>query len=279
MTRHQQQTRGGHGRRRGFTYIDMIVLFLCLGLGIMVGCYSRSGSRETANRVKCASNLRQIGQALLLYANDNRGTHPRVTYLGGADPKPIWGTGAAASDPFVGVEPNDVSATMFLLLRTQDIGPEVFNCPSSNTEKETYGGGTNLAINRSNFTDVKKNLSYSMHNPYVKDGVVPADDKIYWTSNMSPEFAIAADINPGTAGPADAVLKPTATSSARDMKVANSNNHDKDGQNVLFGDGHVSFESNPFVGVKGDNIYTTGDGKVVASPVNMEDTIVLPTDD
>ena len=34
------------------------------------------------------------------------------------------------------------------------------------------------------------------------------------------------------------------------MKQANSNNHDKDGQNILYGDGHVAWESNPFVGVQ-----------------------------
>jgi prepilin-type processing-associated H-X9-DG protein len=37
---------------------------------------SLNRSRETANRVKCASNLRQIGQGILLYANDNKGQYP-----------------------------------------------------------------------------------------------------------------------------------------------------------------------------------------------------------
>ena len=36
-------------------------------------------SRETANRVACASNLRQIGQAILLYANDLQQTYRRWT--------------------------------------------------------------------------------------------------------------------------------------------------------------------------------------------------------
>jgi prepilin-type processing-associated H-X9-DG protein len=40
------------------------------------------------------------------------------------------------------------------------------------------------------------------------------------------------------------------------MKQANTNNHDKDGQNILYGDGHVAWESNPFVGTNRDNIYT-----------------------
>ena len=267
MTLHDNQTRRRRVRPRGFTYIDLIVLLCCVALGMLVGCYTGCRSRETANRVKCASNLRQIGQAMLLYANDHRGAWPRVVFVGGADPKPVWGTVD---------QPNDVTATMFLLLRTQDITAEVFTCPSSNAEKDTYGGGT--PANRFNFTDVKRNLSYSLHNPYVRDDVVPAGDATYWTNAMRAEFAVAADINPGTAG-GDDVRKPTVDSSSRDMRFANSGNHDKDGQNILYGDGHVAWESNPFVGVERENIYTTRHGRVVASPVDVNDAILLPTDD
>jgi prepilin-type processing-associated H-X9-DG protein len=35
-----------------------------------------ANAREQANRVKCAANMRQIGQALMVYANDNNGTFP-----------------------------------------------------------------------------------------------------------------------------------------------------------------------------------------------------------
>ena len=96
---------------------------------------------------------------------------------------------------------------------------------------------------------------------------------------MSAEFAVAADINPGTAGTGDNVLHPTTTSGARNMKFANSDNHDHDGQNVLFGDGHVEFLQNPFVGVKRDQIFANKKGQVVASPVDAEDSVLLPTDD
>jgi len=280
MTRHQRTPAQRRlARPRAFTYIDLIVLICCLGLGILVGCFAGRNGHETSARVRCASNLRQIGQALLLYANDNGGHYPRVIYIPGADPKPTWGTGAAGNNPFVDVQPNDVTAAMFLLLRTQDITSEVFTCPSSNAERDVFGGGTNYPINRANFTDVKKNLSYSMHNPYVKDGLIPTDDKTYWTSNMSAEFPIAADINPGTAGNGNNVMKPTTTSSAREMQFANSNNHDKDGQNILYGDGHVSWETNPFVGVNRENLYTTGDHRIAASPVDVSDSVLLPTDD
>ena len=69
------------------------------------------------------------------------------------------------------------------------------------------------------------------------------------------------------------------------MKQGNSANHDGDGQNVLYEDGHVEWQQNPFVGVNRDNIYTASDGKggnaptVLSSPYDLNDSILLPTDD
>jgi prepilin-type processing-associated H-X9-DG protein len=45
-------------------------------LGVSILLPSLNRARETANRVKCASNERQIGQAILLWANDHRGKYP-----------------------------------------------------------------------------------------------------------------------------------------------------------------------------------------------------------
>jgi len=50
-----------------------IVITPCF-VSIMLPSLSRA--RETANRVKCASNMKQIGTALLLYANANSGVYP-----------------------------------------------------------------------------------------------------------------------------------------------------------------------------------------------------------
>jgi prepilin-type processing-associated H-X9-DG protein len=45
-------------------------------LGVVLPSLSRA--RGTANQVKSASNLRQIGQAMLLYANENKGKYPKT---------------------------------------------------------------------------------------------------------------------------------------------------------------------------------------------------------
>lgn len=68
-------------------------------MGVLAPSLNRA--REMANRVKCASNQRQIMRAILLYSNDRRGQYP-----------PDLGT----------------------LVLTEPIEPEVFLCPNDETE-------------------------------------------------------------------------------------------------------------------------------------------------
>src|SRR4051812_7690860 len=247
----------------GFMWVQLLVVLLLILAAIAFLTPSLCRSRETANRVKCASNLRQIGQAILLYSNDNRGAYPRTVAHSpaSATESATWGSCPLGGDPYSGSagagatnrpSDNDVTASLFMLLRTQDITSEVFTCPSSNSEKDLFGGGTNAPINRSNFTS-NKNLSYSYQDPFPGTSAIGAGFK--FNNTLGAEFAVAADMNPGTTN-GDNIYLPNNTSSAKDMRNANSNNHDKDGQNILYGDGHVAWESNPFVGVNRDHIYT-----------------------
>lgn len=272
-------------------------------LVLLLGTFSLAqigAAEEVARRVKCAANLRQIGQAILLYSNENRGAYPRAV----ADmnkPVPVWGTpyqgndklGAVAAekaDPFdaqkseVAPKPNDVTAALYLLLRTQDITSDVFICPSTGSEPFAFGGGGNKAVNFSNWPGNKalaEHMNYSYQNPYPTKEAIGKGFKL--NNAIGAEFAIASDMNPGV----DDLLKVHPKSPAREMRKGNSPNHNYDGQNVLYGDGHVSFEANPFVGVKRDNIYTFGpsgndvadkggDG-IIGPTTGPDDSILLPT--
>jgi prepilin-type processing-associated H-X9-DG protein len=118
---------------------------------------------------------------------------------------------------------------------------------------------------------------------------------------LTSDFAIAADMNPGNkpapgvVGQSDNVKNVKSGSARKEMSDGNSNNHNGDGQNVLYADGHVEFQNTPFCGMtrgvgtggsatKGfrDNVYTNGSaesGGESKAPKDQLDSVLLPTDD
>ncbi len=271
---------------RAFTLIELIVS-LCVIVVLSTFTLLWAAKLDGRNqRVKCASNLRQIGQALLLYSNDNQGPYPRTKYEIAKADTPTFFTGADSKDPFAKECPqvNDVSAALYLLLRTEDITSNAFVCPSSDAVADQFGGGTHTALDQSNFPS-PDNLSYSYADPYPSRNAAGKGYKL--AQGMDPTFAMAADINPAS----DALTKLTVNSTAADMRGGNSPNHHGDGQNVLFADGHVEFQNTPLCGAHRDNIYTYGDSGsdpvtnaarptggagIVGSPVGPDDSVLLP---
>jgi prepilin-type processing-associated H-X9-DG protein len=271
--------------RGGKVLCDLLVVVVLIPLLTVVFFACRQQRGDSSNRIGCASNLRQIGQAIQLYANENNHAYPRTRMDVATAHHPTWGTGAATTQPFApdGPQPTDVTAALFLLLRTQDITAEVFTCPRSNESKWDFGGSDKTALDWSNWngtTGISQNLSYSYQDPYPTNEALQTGWKL--DTSISADYAVAADINPGTnttgaGSSALNVLQVKVSSSSQQIRGANSPNHERDGQNVLYGDGHVTFEQNPFVGVQGDNIYTSKSGAIADSPVDLNDSVLLPT--
>jgi prepilin-type processing-associated H-X9-DG protein len=272
--------------RRGGSFADLVVAILMLAmLAICVAPMTAYRARETANRVKCSSNLRQIGQAILLYANDNKGEYPRTRYDVDANVVNAY-THPNATNPFAedGPATNDVTAVLYLLLRTQDLTPGVFICPSGDAAQWNFPAAKE---DYSNFID-SRNLSYSIAVPYPTPQAVK--DGWKWNQTMLSDFAVAADMNPGS----PEVMQLNLSSPAALTHKANSLNHAGTGENVLYADGHVEFKQTPLCGHWQDNVYTYGisgnymDASgvqsdrgagtgIVGRPAHPTDSVLLPT--
>jgi len=242
-------------RPRGFSLVEFLVVIGIIVILISIFVPYIAKVREADHRARCAENLRALVTALRSYSHVNKGVFPRVTYDPAHNPDGyVAFTGAGAADPFsrdTTVRPNDVTASLWLLVRAGFAKPSSFICPSTYDTPEPLDPG--VLGQHSNFTN-SHHLSYSYASPfssapgYILNDFLPAD------------FALMADKNPGVSPSGSDVTRPTWDAKPLDTARANSNNHRRAGQNVLYTDGHVSFQPTPYCGVgdkdQRDNIYT-----------------------
>ena len=78
--------RGLRRTRAAFTLVELLVVIGIIALLMAILLPSLSRAREQSRRVKCLANLRSLGHAMYLYANDFRDRLPNGNLPGDANP-------------------------------------------------------------------------------------------------------------------------------------------------------------------------------------------------
>ena len=261
-------------RIRGFTLIELLVVIAIIALLISILLPSLSRARELSKRLVCQSNIKGIGTSAKIYANDhnekwmipaydrtqNFGDGFRVKYLedtGGGGRGQVGMERQFQSYSHDNLASTRVSVTRsyWMLIRSGDITPKQFICPSSGDDPDP----TEDLEFYYDFTEYA-NISYGYQVPFGPRDTQPRE-------GMDNRQPVAADKGPFYREIAD--LTWTLEQTNRDINLEdspklwrrfNSGNHggsmNGEGQNVLFADGHASFQRIPAVGIDHDNIYT-----------------------
>ncbi|MFA5204149.1 MAG: prepilin-type N-terminal cleavage/methylation domain-containing protein [Lentisphaeria bacterium] len=90
----------GHPGSVAFTLIELLVVITIIAILAALLLPSLTQAREQAKRISCASNMRQVGQLLVIYTDDNNGYCPH-------HPSGIHGgiRAVAGDDTFIGRSP------------------------------------------------------------------------------------------------------------------------------------------------------------------------------
>ncbi|HDS05921.1 MAG TPA: type II secretion system protein [Deltaproteobacteria bacterium] len=279
-------------KKKGFTLIELLVVIAIIAMLLAILMPALNKVKKIAQRVVCGTNLKGFGNAQTVYANDFDGQY----VCQGQNRTLTWGNWTpglfGANKVFVDGEEITVGASLYLLVRLADVSPKSFVCPASDQKEFSGRNPNNLDIvelwdfgrydgNPSagwESEGPRNCVSYAYHQPYMggtsgQAGRNRADD------TRSAAFAVMADKNPWydpkipnfedllTAYSSDKVTRigaywdsgwnpPAGTTERQNILAANAFTHEREGQNVMFADGHASFEKTSDVGIKNDNIYT-----------------------
>ncbi len=274
--------------RKGLTLLEVVVTIVIIMVLLAILMPMQGRVKKIAPRVVCGTNLKGLGTAQVVYAND----YDDKFAIQGGEGAPGWTT---ATDDFFNPDKDwskakgiTVGASLYLLVREADVSPKSFVCPSSEqrsfdgrnpldsdiTQLWDFGMFTTDPVKRrddgvGNTHGPRNHVSYSYQMPYGPKG---GTGRYAADGTKSAAYAVMAEKNPwydpmletGTPTVHNWMdyVAPMGThyekggSKKWKIQVANARPHIRQGQNVMYADGHNAWEKTSDVGVKHDNIYT-----------------------
>jgi prepilin-type N-terminal cleavage/methylation domain-containing protein len=292
-------------RKKGFTLVELLVVIAIIALlmGILMPALARV--RQLAFRMTCGTNLSGIGKSMLVYAHDNDDELPKAGTRQAEYGKVVWNAlNAIDAYSMSGTaSKGNVNASLYLLVKYAEMTPKSFVCKSDTgtSEWEIASEGADPAAGMMQLTDAwtfgqnpVNHCSYAYHTPYGAAGKM----SYALTSASDPGLAVAADRNPWLASPMAGEDDTQKSEDYADflpdgptdiVRLGNSWQHQRDGQNVMFLDTHIEFAKTSACSLEDDNIYTVsrnnsrGDSKGVDTlpanaaifPANRKDSLLV----
>ncbi len=215
-------------RRRGFTLIELLVVIAIIAVLASMLLPAIARSKEKANKTSCFNNLKQMGLAMHLYAEDNNNLVPR-----GNEPFwwqvfiPLLGGKTAARDQYGRIR--------------------VYTCPSFPDKRQRMC----YVVNAWQFSSLRDSVGSEINGPLKLTRIQKPTETAYLTDNENGSWRpvytatsiIGSDNLNDIWSPAH-LPYPSAAASARpnaERRVA-ATRHGK-GPNLTFFDGHVEFKN------------------------------------
>ncbi len=259
-------------RKKGFTLIELLVVISIIAMLLAILMPALQKAKATAMRVLCGTNLKGLATSQFLYAQDYDDELTRAGGRGGvwAASTANWGNPTAPQND----RQVTISASLYLLVRETGVGPKSFVCPaSSETEFDPSDyEKTNDVTELWDFSHIPSNhQSYSYHIPYSLYSAsaskpaafaLMADRNPFMDAKLTVQGVPTADMLDGSAWILEDYWSVGANPERFRIQRNNAEPHDRDGQNVIFADGHNDFVKTADVGVNHDNIYTYRGGSL-----------------
>jgi len=255
-------------RSDAFTLVELLVVIGIITLLVTMLVPSLTRAKFQAQVATCKANLNGAVKGLLLYAPDYNGRLPTRGFNGSRFDE----IGANVSSEVANASSN--SRNLFIAVRENILQPKIFNCPATDDAEGSTGNVFDFDCDTG--SNYKNKLSYSFHLQFKTRG----GDKGYPLAMAdNSQMAVLADKSPCVTYPGNNYLSKTIANT-----TDNSPNHEREGQNVGYLEGHVSWTEAPQVGVEGDNIYTVwagddkGNGAIAAGsmPQGLTDSFLVP---
>ncbi|MCD4826060.1 MAG: DUF1559 domain-containing protein [Phycisphaerae bacterium] len=179
---------------RAFTLIELLVVIAIIALLASILMPSLQRSRELARRVLCKSQLKQIGMAFCMYANDNKKYLP-PSYVNGAT---NWIV--ALGNLYLGFGREGSSLCGFV-----DANQTVFSCPShlikhpESVNKKTYGMNMFAGTKNSTYCTIRRTTDTKK----PSEAFLAADGHFYggrfWPAHLQPPWLAPDAVHSGGA--------------------------------------------------------------------------------